>query len=316
MAYVAILGGKRADLAEKVEARWQALRDSRPDLAPALELQRALLALVVELAEKLEAGRLPRLSLPPKYLIAKLARGVPAFVGEPIPLPIPLLAPALVRFCDALAAGGAGEAAVHIRDQIVTGKMEAASLLGASLTRNQASIRTGAAHRGLAPDLVWLVAELAVSPYVHALQQMLFADPSGGSKDSSLTDALAGWTRGYCPACGSWPALAEVVFHSGGGHRTLRCSFCSSGWELPTYACIYCEHSGSEFVTAAPNEERKDRRVEVCSACGGYLKTIDVAELSPFPWLSISDIETTDLDMAAMEHGYQRPQLKDFTVRR
>jgi FdhE protein len=312
MAYVAILGGKPADLAEKAEARWQLLRESRPDLAPALELQRRLLSLVGDLAERLEGGRLPRLSLPPKYLAAKLGRGVPVFTGEPIPLPVPLLAPALLRFCDALADGGAGDAATHIRDQIASGNMEASSLLGASLTRNQASIRTGASHRGLAPDLVWLIAELAVSPFVHALQHLLFAQ----STDQTVASALQGWTRGYCPACGSWPALAEVVFHSGGGHRTLRCSFCSSGWELPTYACIYCEHNGADFVTAAPNEERKDRRVEVCRACGGYLKTIDVAELSPFPLLSISDIETTDLDIAAMEHGYQRPQLKDFAAKR
>ena len=54
-------------------------------------------------------------------------------------------------------------------------------------------------------------------------------------------------------------------------------------------------------MTAAPNEERKDRRVEVCRTCGGYLKTIDIGELSPFPLLAISDIETTDLDVAAMD---------------
>ena len=64
------------------------------------------------------------------------------------------------------------------------------------------------------------------------------------------------------------------------------------------------------------SEDRKDRRLVVCSTCGGYLKTIDLAELSPFPLLSISDIETTDLDVAAMEHGYHRPALKDFTQRR
>ena len=49
---------------------------------------------------------------------------------------------------------------------------------------------------------------------------------------------------------------------------------------------------------------------------GGYLKTMDLPELSPFPLLSISDIETTDLDVAAMEHGYARPPLKDFATRR
>src|SRR5262245_1256528 len=115
MAYVAVLGGKRDDLSEMAERRWQTLRDARPDLAPALDLQRRLLALVSDLAATLEGGRLPRLSLPPKYLAAKLERGVPIFAGEPIPLPLPVLTPALARFCDALAAGGAGDAAIHIR---------------------------------------------------------------------------------------------------------------------------------------------------------------------------------------------------------
>jgi FdhE protein len=217
------------------------------------------------------------------------------------------LRPALLRFCDALAEGGAGEVATHIRDAIASGNVECGSLLTASLARNQTAIRTGAAHRGLAPDLVWLVAELAVSPFVHALQRTLFAAPG-----DELRAALEHWNHGYCPACGSWPALAEVV----AGHRTLRCSFCSGAWELTTYACIYCNESGEKFVTAAPDEERKDRRIEVCSTCGGYLKTIDVPELSPFPLLSISDIETTDLDVAAMEHGYARPALKDFGPRK
>ena len=69
-------------------------------------------------------------------------------------------------------------------------------------------------------------------------------------------------------------------------------------------------------MTAAPNEERKDRRVEVCANCAGYLKTVDTAELSPFPLLSIADLETMDLDVAAMERGYARPVLKELAHRR
>lgn len=307
MGYVAVSGTKRPETLETAERRWADVLALNPDLAPALALQRKLLTVVSDLGAALENGRLPRLSLPPKYLAAKLGRGVPAFAGEPIPLPVPLLAPALLRLADALASAGAGDAASHIRRAIESGNIEPGSLLAASLTRNQAAIRTGAAHRGLSADLVWLIAELAVSPFAHALQQTLLA----GARDSTLQAALAGWNRGYCPACGSWPALAEVV----GGHRLLRCSFCSSAWERNVYACIYCDESGEAFVTAAPNEERKDRRVEACTKCGGYLKTIDLAELSPFPLLSISDIETTDLDVAAMEHGFARPALKDFARR-
>ncbi len=305
MPYVPISAISRAKLTESAEKRWQAIREARPDLEPALALQRDLLGAVMDLAAVLDGGRLPRLSLPPKYLVAKLARGVPALAAEPIPLPVPVLTPTLLQLCDALAAGGAGEAAEHIKQALTGGNMEPGSLMAGSLHRDQAALRTGAAHRGLSPDLLWLVAELAVSPFVHALQRLLF----GGAVAPELQAALAEWNHGYCPACGSWPAVAEVV----SGHRTLRCSFCAAAWELTTYACIYCEESGERFVTAAPDEERKDRRVEVCSACGGYLKTVDVPELSPFPLLSISDIETTDLDVAAMEHGYARPALKEFT---
>jgi FdhE protein len=291
-------------LADTAERRWAGLLERHPDLQPAVALQRQLIALVIEVAEAISGGKLPRLSLPSKYVAAKLARGVPALSGEPIPVPVATLTPALLRLCDELGAGGAGLAAEHIRDAIASGQIEAASLLTASLTRDQEAIRTGAAHRGLAPDLVWLVAELAVSPFVHALQRALFAN-------DGVSDALASWNHGYCPACGSWPALAEVV----GGHRTLRCSFCATAWELNAYGCIYCDESGEPFVTAAPNEERKDRRVEVCSACGGYLKTVDVPDLSPFPLLAIADLETMDLDVAAMENGYRRPELKVFSRR-
>jgi FdhE protein len=305
MPYVTIQAFSRENLLESARERWQIIRKERPDLEPALALQRELLTCMIDLAGTLARGKLPRLSLPPKYLAAKLARGVPALAGEPIPLPVAVLTPALLQLCDALAVGGAGEAATHIRQELEGGKLEAASLLTASLRREQAALRTGAEHRGLSPDLMWLVAELAVSPFAHGLQRMVFGSVVSGE----LHEALDAWSHGYCPACGSWPAVGEVA----GGHRTLRCSFCSCAWELKTYACIYCEESGDPFVTAAPDAERKDRRIEVCSTCGGYLKTIDLAELSPYPLLSISDIETTDLDVSAMEHGYARPGMKEFT---
>ena len=56
MAYVAVLAANRGDLLDIAERRWTAIRTSRPDLAPALELQRTLLTLVVELDETLTNG--------------------------------------------------------------------------------------------------------------------------------------------------------------------------------------------------------------------------------------------------------------------
>ncbi|MGE5244402.1 MAG: formate dehydrogenase accessory protein FdhE [Betaproteobacteria bacterium] len=305
MPHSPVAAPDRGVLLASARARWDAVGAARPDLAPAIELQRRLLTLVIDLTDEIRRGRVPRLSLPPKYVAAKLARGIPAFAGEPIPLPVASLTRPLLQVCDELAAGGAREPAEHVRAAIDGGSIDPGALLAASLARDQHAIRSGSVHRGLAPDLVWLVAELVVSPFAHALQQSLFGPADAGSP---LGDALAAWSHGYCAACGSWPALAEVV----NGRRLLRCSFCATAWELPTYACVYCGEAGEPFVTAAPNQERADRRVEVCGSCSGYLKAVEVPEPSSFPLLAIADLETMDLDVAAMEHGYARPPLKEF----
>lgn len=311
MPYLPVAQLPQAEVLASAERRWQALAEAKPDLHAAVNLQRGLLTLVIDLARAIEGGRQPRLSLPARYLAAKLSQGVPVLSGEPIPLPAALLKPALVRFCDALAAGGAGDVATRIGAAIESGRIDAGSLLTASLARDQEAIRIGATHMGLAPDLAWLVAELAVGPVAHALQRTLFATPTLGASGESggpLGEALAAWNHGYCPACGSWPALAEVV----DGHRLLRCAFCAATWERTIYACVYCDQRSRAFVTAAPDEKRMDRRVELCSSCGAYLKTIDAAEISPFPLVAIADMETMDLDVAAMNHHYGRPPLKEF----
>jgi FdhE protein len=314
MPYIFVPSASREQLLPAANQRWEGLLTDRPELEAAVRLQRRLIELVIGLKQTIEGGRLPRLSMPPRYVAAKLSRGVPVLSGEPIPLPVQSLTTALLNLCGELATGGAGEVAEHIRSAIESRRLDAGSLLAASLSRDQGAIRTGAVHRGLAPDLVWLVAELAVGPFAYALQRAVLATAArteqadGGPPDNPVRLALDDWNHGYCPACGSWPAMAEVV----SGHRTLCCSFCAAAWELTNYACVYCGEAGEPFVTAAPDEERKDRRVEVCGSCSGYLKTVDVSGMSPFPLLSIGDLETMDLDMSAMDHGYRKPAMKEF----
>jgi FdhE protein len=301
MSYVAVPSELPGDLEVRAERRWAAVLARRPDLSPAVALQRKLLFTVVEIAGAIDAHPLPQLPVSTDDIVEKLRRKIPALVDLLLPIPLEATKGALVRLCRELSAGGAGATADHIREALETRSIDTASLVAASLKRDQVAIRQGATHRGLAPDLVWLIAELATSPYANALQRAL-------ASDAQLRRELSAWDQGYCPACGSWPALAEVA----ASRRVLRCSFCAAGWELPSYACIYCGNGGETFVTAAPDEERKDRRVEVCGACGCYLKTVEVAELSPFPLLAISDLETMDLDIAAMEKGYGRPALRSF----
>ena len=297
-----------ARLLDRAQVRWDQLLSVRPELQPAVHLQSRMLTIMLELTSTLASGRLPRLSLPAKYVAAKLGRGVPVLAGEPIPLPLPALTPVLMRVATELADGGAGQAAQAIGQAVSSGTLTPLALLTSSLAREQQTILALAAHANVPGDLLWLAAEITVAPYAYLLQLSVF---DRRADEPAIDTALAGWNQGYCPSCGSWPIAAEVAR----GHRVLRCGFCSAGWELDHYACVYCDEAGENFVTAAPDEERKDRRVEVCRACAGYLKTIDLNELSPFPLVAVTDLETMDLDVAAIGHHYMRPAIKTFLKR-
>lgn len=307
MPYVALPAATRDSRLGVARGRWDAILQVRPDLLPAIALQRSLLEPVVELTDTLSRARLPRLSLPARYVAAKLAKRIPALAAEPIPMPTTLLKPTLLDLCRHLADGGAGQPALDIQTVLDAGTFDPGAVLAATMARDQKAIKIGALHRHLQSELVWLVAELAVSPYVYCLQQMVLGEP-GGRLDPALLAALDTWQQGYCPICGSWPSIIESLE----GRSIIRCSFCALAWTLSEPGCVYCGDIGPTFVTNAPDPRRPDRRLETCGKCRSYVKAIDVDELSPFPLGAISDLETMDLDMRTMKQGFQRPPTKVF----
>jgi hypothetical protein len=207
---------------------------------------------------------------------------VPVFSGEPIPLPVPLLHASLLQLCGALASGGAGEAAEHIQSAIESGSMDAGSLLTASLARDQTAIRTGAVHRGLAPDLVWLVAELAVSPFAHALQRTLFAGPGEGRVPPTADNAITSLGAGTATRVGASLTLVDANQDKLAAARPALFILAGRGAGPPMRASLR-RGRASVRHRRSRRRERKDRRIELCSSCAGYLKTVDVAALSPFP---------------------------------
>ena len=274
-----------------------------PDLRPALALQMAMLHLLIDAADELDGSCEPAApELTADRVEAQWARGVPAFrnVTAEFPAALTALPP---RMCEVLVRGGAGDSAAHVQDALVAGHIDGESLLRVSFARNQKAIRTSAIHMGLAPDLVWLVGELASAPLAHLLQTRVLGT-------AALQDAVRDWDRGYCPCCGSWPALIEMP--NGGEDRILCCSYCAAGWEMTSRRCVYCGNSDGRFVAAAPDMAHRDRRLELCGACGSYTKAIAVTSLTPFPLMAIEDLATLDLDQAAMGREYSRPPLFDL----
>ena len=291
----------------EAERRWHVLLAERPDLGPAVDLQRRLVSRSLELGVTIDT-RLPRQDgLGSSVAVAKLRRNRPVFAGEVVEVDATVLAPFVLGFCQDFAQGGAGVPAERLHATLERGEIDIGSLLAASLARQQDAIRTKAHHVGVAPDLLWLVAELGVGPLAHRAQRTL---TETAETHQALGSALAGWQQGSCPACGSWPAFAETIEHA----RSLRCSFCGRGWSPAVFRCIYCSEADESFKTGADDPDHPSRRVELCRSCGGYLKNVDAKTRTPFELLPVVDLATSDLDVGAAGRGYTRPPMPDVVA--
>ena len=283
MPYVLVSPATRAELDAVAEGRWTAIVADRPELDGAVGLQRKLIERVIDAAA--DAGRRPaaalvaaRAGISPRSWPGACRRW-PANRSRSPSRSSP-------RRSSACAAISPPAAQARRRNTFGPPSRTAVSMQGRCSRRRCRATRTRSApERCIAdsrPTLSgWSPSSPSV-PFAYVLQRALFASAVCAGRPTPpgpIAAALDNWNHGYCPACGSWPAMAEVV----DGHRVLRCSFCAAAWELTTYACVYCGEEGEPFVTAAPDEERKDRRVEVCSSCSGYLKTVDAFALSPVP---------------------------------
>jgi FdhE protein len=118
--------------------------------------------------------------------------------------------------------------------------------------------------------------------------------------------AAEGWTHGYCPTCGAWPALVEVRGLEGSRH--FRCLRCGGDWKTEWLRCPFCGLADHERLgSLVPEDASATRKVDVCHACRGFVKSVTVFAARPPAEVPILDLETVDLDLAALGHGFTRP---------
>lgn len=179
--------------------------------------------------------------------------------------------------------------------------VDALELLAAAVAEDVVYLDDVAARCLAGPDAVAAVARLAALPLLR------------GCAAALAGDLPVGWTRGWCPACGGWPSVAELR----GLERTrvLRCGRCATGWELPVLVCPFCdERDHRNHFSFAPEGEEQQRRVDACRSCNGYIKTLTT--LAPLrPWaVPLDDLATIELDLVAAERGLGRPARPGFAV--
>ncbi|NVM56788.1 MAG: formate dehydrogenase accessory protein FdhE [Desulfobacterales bacterium] len=110
------------------------------------------------------------------------------------------------------------------------------------------------------------------------------------------------WEKGYCPICGSPPALSIL---RGEGERSLICTFCSHEWQTPRIYCPFCDNRDQKTLHYFFSEEERDYRVDVCDKCHKYIKTVDTRKMKHPVYPFVEQISTLHLDMLAQEKGLE-----------
>lgn len=115
------------------------------------------------------------------------------------------------------------------------------------------------------------------------------------------------WNDAACPVCGAWTRLAE----SRGLEPSyrLRCARCGAGWPATPTRCPFCgEDDGTKMPALVFEATGGTRRVALCTSCRTYLKVVTTAMACPPADIGLLDLATVDLDVAALQQGYERPR--------
>jgi FdhE protein len=110
------------------------------------------------------------------------------------------------------------------------------------------------------------------------------------------------WRRRYCPACGSLPAMAQLVGEEHGRQRFLSCGCCGTRWHFKRTCCPFCE-CDSQRLESVIVEGESGLRIDHCASCRGYIKTYDGHGNES---LLLSDWSSLHLDVLAADRGLKR----------
>ena len=178
---------------------------------------------------------------------------------------------------------------------------EALQLIGAAVKHQEAEIMTAAAERGIDGGALASLAHLAAMPVLRN---------AGHSLQSAIPQH---WPHGHCPICAAWPIFAER--RGLDRSRRLRCGRCAAAWEVQWLTCIYCgERNHERLGFLEPDEQGEMLKVETCVTCKGYLKSISSLQGFPAFELLLQDLETIELDLVALDRGFQRPLKAAFIL--
>lgn len=177
----------------------------------------------------------------------------------------------------------------------------AVQMVAAVLRHDRAAIDGLAAAAGVDPGTLETIARLAAITLLQPCARLL------------RDQVPPTWPQGYCPICGSWPLLAEL--RSLDRTRRLRCGRCGGDWRINVLRCAYCGEANHERLGRLVLDGQPETlTVETCLECLGYLKSVTTLQAIPPFELLLQDLETVELDLAALDRGFARPRGDGFPL--
>jgi formate dehydrogenase maturation protein FdhE len=251
------------------------LREEQPDLAPAIDLQLALLAL-----HRRVQGRvpLPSLRLDHAEVRTRAAEGQALLRFDQIPFEysdvrylIRETAAAMRRY-DALEEEDFRRADAMARDPApldpvlekwFTGSGEVSAGLDSVLTQ-------------------------AVRPFLVRCAEAMMASAD-----------LSAWTARHCPVCAGEPDFATIT---PAAERHLICGRCTARWRFDPVACPYCGNGDRGRIKSFTS---RAYRIYACDVCQRYLKAYDGRGASRPVMVLVDSVATLPLDALVIQKGYR-----------
>ncbi len=224
---------------------------------------------------------------------AQVPARVPFLANASVALHADVLRRSLARLIER--ACESGSATMATLDRLPVDEPAPRALFAAAVCQDREAVQEAAARTGTDVEALHAVTALWCGPFLQACHRQW------------ATLIPQNWTAPYCPICASWPAFVEVR----GIERTryARCGRCGAEWYARLLHCLFCDNTDHEqLLTLAPQSSAPSNAVEACTKCRGYIKTFTRLQGCAPPAVSLEDLASVDLDIAALDAGYTRPR--------
>jgi len=272
-------------------AELRLVKERQPELAPAVDLQIALIALQRRIHTRIP---MPWIEFAPDWLKGQMAAGRPLLRFEEIPLEWTDVRLVFRQTADEL----------HRFDALEPQDYRALQALG----------RDGHAleplvvdwfNRAANPDRPPAAPPLPVAVSAEALDQVLslamrpFLERCAEAVRQRAD--FSAWRLSSCPLCGG---EAELAVLDAQGGRLLVCGRCTTQWRFDRGVCPFCRNDDRALLPSFASCDGV-YRLDACDVCRRYLKAFDTRAGGRHVLLAVDAIATLPLDAAALQRGYR-----------